>query len=528
MYALSIFLLGCGGYTVKGQTNFDMTSNGALRGQGISGSINVVGASTDVFVPPASYAVSAADVGRIIVLKSQVYPRSNSGLFRILSANVGNNTLRVDYRSLSTPPAESYLSWKIFDDEITARGRWHSGSNGTTGYGSFNYSALSTASTSRITLRSPHPTSWEVRLCLESLQDVNGNVPSGFSIAPGFGGDASGDFFPIPSGDGPGHDQVLHLHPALYYNSSSSLYRGMVVGLTPILSATLGTLWTVGQWRISMTVDDFSGSACIINRNSSLPASVGSGSGWAAFGLGLDEQNQPVPNLLSDPSVNCPRLFVVGSSNGASNLTWTSQFHADNNMQVVGFGKRGYPIPGVLSCYSDISNPRTHARYLTSSVGTAWVGGAAELFDVDIVVGTIDQTISAGTVQPVFPLQPRRLGRLPFFMQGPANYPQWATTTDPSSSYYHALDGVFMEWGGPRPTDSTTGSSYTAATSQFELQAGLGQFGSFLPGSDLEVPIVGPRTHDFDATRFRKTYSFYRQVPVFVGVVKGGSNPSKP
>ena len=531
MYALAIFLIGCGGYTISGHTNFNLISGTVEVNHGISASINMVGGPTDVYLPSGTYMVSDADVNRILVLKSQLYPRANSGLFRVTAANPVNNTLTIDYRASSDPPAEEYLSWYLYVDEYTASLGWQSGSNGQPGYGSVSYSEIVSASASRIILRSPDPTSWQVRLCLESAQDFSGACPSGFSIAPGYGGTATGDFFELPHGSGPGADQKLHLHTALYYNTTESKYRGMVVGLTPALTGVgVGSpLWANGQWRISMIVDDWSGSAGIINRNVSLPV-PSSGSGWACFGLCENEQRPPREFEVSDPAWNCPRLFVVGSSNPQSNLTWRSQFHADNVMQVVGFSKRGYPVPGVLSCYSDISNPsNSHVRYLTSSRESAWMSTASELFDVEVLVGTVDQTLSASTAETVFPLQPRRLGRLPFFRQGRAFYPQWNTTTESSSpAYYHSLDGVFMEWGGPTPTDSTSGSAYIATSGSVEEHEGVREYGAFLPGSDPVPDPSSPFVHDIDSTRFRKTYSYYRQVPVPVGVLKGGSNPPKP
>lgn len=538
MYALAIFLIGCGGFSLVGQTNFGVFSGSLEVANGISASITpgpMTGQAT-VSLPTASYLVSNVDVDRILVLKSQEYPRSNSGLFRVIDYNQSSNALTIDYRASTSAPSEQYLNWRLYFDEVTASQYWTTGSNGTSKYGSYTPHSLMTASTSRAVLRSPDPTSWQVRLCLESLQDVSGACPSGFSIAPGFGGNGNGDFFPIPSTAGPGYDQRLHLHTALYHDTTESKYRGMVVGLTPCLTASSGApLWVPGQWRISMIVDDVSGSCAIINRNVSLPT-VGSGSGWAAFGLCENEQRYPNPVQISDPSYNCPRLFVVGSSRAQSNMTWTSQFHDDNHIQVVGFAKRGYPIPGVLSCYSDISNPNNgHQRYLTASVNTPWLS-ATELLDVEVLIGTIDQTVSASTPETFFPLQPRRLGRLPFFLQGRANYPQW---TAPASTYgegylatslpyLHTVDGIFMEWGGPAPSDVLTGSSVFVISGAYESQEGLRPYGAFLPGSDPVPDEIAPRILDIDATRYRKTYSYYRQVPVPVSVVKGGSNPAKP
>ncbi len=508
MYALTIFLVGCGGYSFVGQTNFDVQSGSLQVASGADASI--VGTSPVlVQLPTASHVVSAADLNRILALRSVANPLFNSGLFRVTGYTAINNTLTVDYRSTTGSIAESNLSWRLYVDEVTASWSWRSGSNATTGYGSFSPAPDVVSNASRVILRSPDPSSWQVRMCLESNHDVSGCCPSGFSIAPGFGGNGNGDFFEAPSDRSSWGGQKLHLHTALFYNSSDPQYRGMVVGLSPALEST-------GSWRISMMVDDLTGSCVVVNRNVSLPTAVTSGSGWAAFGLCEDDRAVPSPNNLSDPSLNVRRLFVAGSSNRASSLTWTSQFHADNNIQVVGFGRRGYPVPGVLSCYSDISNPdRSHVRYLTSSAASAWTG-TTELFDVEVLIGTVDQSVSASATA-IFPLQPARLGRLPMLLQGGANASQWSVYGD----HYHTIDGVYLSWGGPTPAGANVLAAQVTSGSTL-LQEGLATHAASSPGSDPVLPETSPRVDLIDATRYRKTYSYYRQVPVNTRVAKGG------
>lgn len=519
MYALGIFLYHVGGFELVGGTNFDLFTSSIQLGSGISGSINFGSGTYEVLLPTASYVLSSQDVGRILVLKSQFHPIANSGLFRISSVDLLNNGAVVDYRSAQSPPPEQYLNWRVFENEITASESWKTTSNGTNNYGSWSPTVSSSSGASRTIWTSPDPSAWQVRMCLDSAHDVSGAVPSGFSIAPGFGGNSAGDFLPliVPPNPGPGAGQVLHLHGALFYNTTSSLYRGMTVGLTPDLGAN-------GQWRISMMVDDVSGTCAIVNKNVSLPTM--SGSGWCVFGLTDDETVPPTQSTYSDPVQAMRRLFVAGSSNSGSNLTWTSQFHADNNMQVVGWSEFGYPIPGVLSSYADISNPgNTHVRYLSSSADTPWMG-ETELLDVEVLLGTVDVTVSATSSASLWLLQPRRVGKVPMFMQGRANYAQWTVSGD--GGWYHTEDGVYMQWGGPVPTGNAVTSSVLVNTSDIELQQGLDPLGAFLPGSDPVVPVVPPGLSDIDATRYRKTYSYYRQVPVNVGVIKGGSNPPKP
>ena len=77
-------------------------------------------------------------------------------------------------------------------------------------------------------------------------------------------------------------------------------------------------------------------------------------------------------------------------------------------------------------------------------------------------------------------------------------------------------------------TGSITGSKYTVVKTTYEDHEGLVPYVAFHPGSDPFVEELPPWMTDVDATRFQKTYSYYRQVPVNVGFIKGGSNPSKP
>jgi hypothetical protein len=517
MYALAMFLEHVGGFGVIGQTNFDILGSGST-GYGSNASINSGGLGTyEVAFPASEYQVSSADVGRILALQSRLYPLANSGLFRVSSVDIPNNGVVIDYRSTSAPPIESGIPWRMFINEAVFATYWQTGSNGGGLYGGYNLNTASLSNNSRIVLQSVDDSSWEVRLCLESAHDISGAVPSGFSVAPGFGGNPSGDFGPY-SIQGPGFGQLLHLHAAAWYNTTASQYQGMTVGLTPALGAQ-------AQWRISMIVDSHSGTCGMINHNVNLPVLVNSGSGWCVFGLSADETEFPAQNNLSDPTINVQRLFVVGSSNPHSNLSWQSQFHKDNVTQVVGWSKLGFPCAGVLSLYSDISNPsNSHVRYASGSTDNVW-SSQTVLMDAEILLGTVDVTVSASAGPSLFPFTPRRLGRLPFFMQGRANYPNWSMTSD--GNWYHTEDGIFMPWSGPEPTDASVNPNTALANSgSNELQQGLDPLGAFLPGSDPPAPPVIPVVQDVDSTRYRKTYSYFRQVPVIVGVQKGGSNPN--
>lgn len=114
--------VGGSGYTANSQTFFP---TGMLVASGTNASINFGGA-------PSVYAVqvetsgrtvvsgtapSTGDVGRILVLKSNLYPTKNSGVFKISTVNTATNSYTIDYRSTDTPPPESGMSWWIYEVE---------------------------------------------------------------------------------------------------------------------------------------------------------------------------------------------------------------------------------------------------------------------------------------------------------------------------------------------------------------------------------------------------------------------------
>ena len=127
MYALSIFLVGCGGYSLVGQTNFNVSSGSFQVAGGSGASINLITSSVYVAIPSSTHLVSSADLNRILVLKSTTYPTFNSGLFRVNGIDLGTNAVKIDYRTSTSPPSESDLNWGLFVDEITASVSWRSG-----------------------------------------------------------------------------------------------------------------------------------------------------------------------------------------------------------------------------------------------------------------------------------------------------------------------------------------------------------------------------------------------------------------
>jgi hypothetical protein len=515
MYALSIFMHHVLGFEVIGATNFPLESGSYRIAQGLLGaqtaSINQ-GSSREyeVLLPTGSHTVSDDDIDRILALRSPLNPRSNSGLFRVTSASVSQNTLRVDYRSSELPPVEDNIPWGLYECENVLSGGWHSVSYCLSGYNS----RLS-ASASRIILRNLTALNdWSVRLCLESTTDISASVPVGMSIAPGWLGDfdASNNH---DLGDFTADD--FHLHGPLWFDTTESVYRGSAVGIG-ILDAGE---WTQGDWTISIVGDNISGTCLMITASGTLPGN----DGMAIFGF-PDDEAQGIESREDEQNIKARRLFVYGSAFEENEMSWQQGFQEDSMPQAMAWGMCGSPIPAVFSSYSDIRNG-TRPREATNRADGVFTS-TTELLDVEIIAGTLD-VCQAWDDNRVFYFEPRRLGLVPLAKQGRSNYPVWSVTGDDLNSWLHTRNGIYIDWGGPALLNGFSGSNYTELTAS-SLIAGTGMKMDDLnpPASDPTAAVTVTVTKDFDAQRFRKTYSRNRQEPRLISIARQGSNPNKP
>ena len=115
-YYLAIFMRTVLGYVTVGQTNFNVDGGTLRLGAGTAGSINQ-GVGNEYAFSPDGYVVSAADVGRILVVRSAANPLVNSGLFRVTGVDTVDNWFFINYRSGDLPPAESGLTWTLCASE---------------------------------------------------------------------------------------------------------------------------------------------------------------------------------------------------------------------------------------------------------------------------------------------------------------------------------------------------------------------------------------------------------------------------
>lgn len=442
LYLTSIFLYGTLGFNVVGSTGFNLTSS-FLYATGSSGSINLGPGQEYQFTPASgTFPISGVMVGGILVLKSDAYPRCNSGLFKITSATISNNSYTIDYRSTSYPPVEvNTLTWSLFHNELSA-----SSLNNTTDNGAaYRYKSNSTASVSRIVLQSPHSTAWQVRLCFEHYNDlVTGYSTIGpkVSIAPGFGGNYRGDFSP----------QGRHLHTVQWwdrqarYNDTDVWSQrwwpalwGSVLGMTN--GTADGRLYFWGN-------DDPSGSINIIWRTSDSTMV-----GQAAFGF-TDNC------IVNDSDDLIHRMFVFGQGFDPGNpqdfgdeCKWRTLRGANSvtNM-ILTYGLSNKPCVGGLGMYG-------YYKQGISEVGPSDAGSnandcpfinATELYAPEINRGVAhgmgDNSSDVAPKKYFFEIEPTTLGSFPNARAGRTNFTTFTTSSNEGNNWLHFKNGVYLPW----------------------------------------------------------------------------------
>jgi hypothetical protein len=448
-YLISIFLRRILKYTYVGDTAYNINSVGTLLiatgdttptvaptfSAGNKAGIVNNGASIEVSIPSSIRTVQAGDVGRILVLKSSLYPTRNSGLFLITAINTtgGVNRYVIDYRGngdLALAEAADTVEWYLYEKDLNCPGQ--GANNSGTGY-----RGNGTSTTPRIILQSPHSVGWQVRICNETTTDAQINITCSFiTCAPGFGGNSAGDF--AVGGD--------HLHTALFYDTANSDFMA-ACGCGD--NASLGP-----QYRVTMFGDDTGQSFHIFARrplNASTPPSF-----YLSFGL---PDNEPVPL----PIKNIRRLFVLG--NGATNNTGVSRLN-DVNLSVGSYtqglmqGSAFYLQP--ISCAPSLlayltTNSQQAGPAFDSLAGDSPFLSATELMPVDLVAGTV-QSWGGGTTVAL-PYYPKTMGTLPLVMAGRTNFGDYTLTTDSASWTANAATNA-------SPIQITTSTTNTLVTGQ--------------------------------------------------------------
>jgi hypothetical protein len=440
------FLFGVLGFSVVGQTNFPLSSSW-LVGSGHGASINTgVSGGYNAVKLPAYYSVSSSDVGRMLALRSNTYPTFNSGLFKVTAISSSINALIVDYRSPDQPPPETgTLQWSLFVSEATFSGV-PSYYNGGPGTGIGNYQSSGSYPGQRIILQSPHSSSWQVRFCYESSFDRN-NTQTSLSVAPGFGGNSSGDF-PTGSFDR-SQPVVAHLHTPQWmnnpvYNTTQGLIA-TVAESNPVNSSYISAPADITNATVRFYAfgDITTGSVMFFFRNV-----ANASDSWYAFGVSQDDEPQP--------PLYAQKLWAIGNiTTRASDITFATGLTNSNGGAMpsgrygVAFGLNNTPVSCVIATYIDISNSQNYGG-LPRNYSVAQDNlmlNATELQNVDLWAGTLNGSTGFNQAPTPFQFDPRRMGSMPIVLQGRANFNTWSLTAD--KSYFHTKNGMFLPWNGP-------------------------------------------------------------------------------
>jgi len=459
-YVLSIFMRRVLKYTYVGDTNYNINSIGTLLiatgdsnptgatnfAVGTKAGINI-GPQKEYYVtiPSSVRTVVGADIGRLLVLRSNTYPRHNSGVFLIVGIEASTNSYVIDYRTLGEkPPVEAAdsIEWWLYEKDVNAP------INGTANTKtSAEYRGDGNSTTPRLILQSPHALGWQVRFCNEVASDISTNSNSTGSCpvttyAPGFGGNSAGDY--------PVFGQ--HFHAPMWNNSSSNIYVGGAPGTG--FTGNNGV-----QYRITVVGDDTGQGIIMYCRrqfNATSPNSY-----ILAFGL---PENETTPL----PVNNQARLFVIGSGFAASNKGNDGGFQFSLTDGAAPSATAGYsqgmsatPFGTPCACSPSMwafivgglpGNPGspgqgTGPQYDIFATDNPYFS-ATELLPIDLMQGSLSNW-SNSSVIPVYPFAPRMIGTIPHIRQGRANFGDFSPTTDPARSYQHLRRGLYIPWNGP-------------------------------------------------------------------------------
>lgn len=458
-YILSVFLRYVLGYTQVGDTNWNLNAAPFLIAGSNSNTaqITVSGTTSQITIPSAVWTPVAADIGRIIALKSPGNPTINSGVFLITAISGQTYTVSARIGSSGTLTPESGLSWYVLENDALVTGDGNGGITYThgwsyiLGYNNSVYGAntapanASTATTyagngsavsPRIILQSPHSTGWQVRLAHEPSGHVYPTSLSTtyFTVAPGFNGNSAGDF--------PLYQPCLHA--GLYYNNNPTNlgYNGLQVGLY--------TFGFADGSRVTIGGDDTGQAVTIIARPVANSFQFQS---MCAFGI---PDNEPTPM----PPTSIQRLFCLGQAgNGNYGISFLFTGGA-GGLAGVGFGLDESLCTCCASCWAPVWQTTTNqgtSPMFSGNAGDNPFINATELVPVDLVNGVLWGNAGAygpgGGSTRVTNQQPRTIGTIPWLRAGRTNFATWSATTDSltTPAWYHLVDGVFLQWGGPPP-----------------------------------------------------------------------------
>ncbi len=457
------------------------SGTGASINFGGAPSVNAVQVPTTARTVVSGTAPSTGDTGRILVLKSNLYPTKNSGVYKITATNTATNSYTIDYRSSETPPPESGMSWWLYEVETFAsqymllqdHGRVSgisvtAATNTTPIQISVSVSAVSYFETgqqvtiSGVTGNTAANGTWIITRIGSGIFILNGSSGNGTYTGGGSatrvgysGGDNTGPNSKVllQSPHSTGWQVRIALESfntsaVMPYSSVAVGYGGSAQGDFPVGGVTTHTAQFLDQYapantayqytipgasnesdapRITAVGDDGGRSVFLYSRIQAAGAN-----GILTFGL-PDNEPSPLP-----PNSNRP--FVYGSIN-ANTLDWGGiqmLFGSNNN---AGFSFRNtYPeicaIAGLIN--ADGVNVGVVPNY-SSNAGDSPFTGTTELIPWEVWGGVATDTVSRAVPYPaggitVYSIDPRFMGTAPFIRQGRTNFGSFTLSTDNTSA----------------------------------------------------------------------------------------------
>lgn len=496
---------------------------GHLIASGTGASINFAGAPNTkaVQVPTATRTVvsgtapSTGDVGRILVLKSNLYPTKNSGVYKITSLDTTTNSYTIDYRSSDTPPPESGMSWWLYEIEtfssqyflLQDHGRVNAqtitaATNTTPIQITTNFSAVTYFETGQqVTItgvggNTAANGTWTITRVGTGIFTLNGSsgnanyTSGGTASRVGYsGGDNTGPNSKIllQSPHSTGWQvrvalESFNITGILPYSSVTIGYGGSAQGDFPVGGVTTHTAQFFDQYpasggpyqytitgasnetdapRITIVGDDTGRSVFLYSR-----IQAAGTNGILTFGLPDNEPN-PLP-------INNNRPFVYGSIN-ANTIDWGGiqmKFGGTTNNAGLTFrdvSPELCAIAGLIN--ADGVNTGVVPSY-SANAGDCPFTGTTELVPWEVWGGVATDVVSQALPYPggqatVYTVNPRFMGTAPFIRQGRTNFGSFTLSTENTTAF------TVSNATNTSPIQITTAASNSLATGQTVVISGV-------------------------------------------------------
>lgn len=392
--------IGNGTYTSGGTASAGILYEEGLVSDGYGAGINFgMGFTYEVSIPTFKKTVNSSDIGKVLVLKSNTNPTTNSGCFKITGINSGDNRYIIDYRSTDSPPAETSnsIDWWLYEVETTLSYTFMN----RTGSG-IGYTGDGAATNSRILLQSPHVSGWQVRITADPLSN------SFLTLAVGHDGNSSGDF-----AVGGSH---THIHQYLDI-SSEATYAAAGFGNT-----------TTNPDRITIVGDGYGQSIVGYTRNAT---------GNTIFMFGVPDNEQG--------NINSEKIFCYATNANGIRLRMNSSH--------VGMAiKEGIPQLCGFSGWTLLTGTSNTSPIFSTNAGDCPFTGSTELLPIEIWAGastnsalSIPNSISSPTI---FKYYPRLMGTTPLMRIGRSNFGDFTLSSDGNKAWLHLQNGIYLQWNG--------------------------------------------------------------------------------